>query len=105
MKHGTSGLPSQITLLKKVKQQCSRCSGGSHYQDKCPALSAICHKCGKKGHFSKQCFTKRKGSSAQELSLNSDFFGTVSTQMSSSWSVNVTVSNSNFHLKWILVQK
>ena len=54
---------------------------------------------GKKGHFSKQCFTKRKGSSAQELSFNSAFLGTVSTQMSSSWSVDITVKQQLIPLK------
>ena len=26
--------------------------------DKCPVTGAICHICGKKGHFSAYCFTK-----------------------------------------------
>ena len=83
--------PSQTTHQKKVKPQFTRCGGGSHTQDKCSALSAICHKCGKRRHFSKQLFTKRKGSSAQELYLDSASLGTVCTQVSSSWSVNATV--------------
>ena len=52
-----------------------------------------------KGHFNKQCFTKWKGSSTHELSLDNVFLGTVSTQMLSLWSVDVTAKQQLVPLK------
>ena len=36
---------------------CSGC-GGKHWKCKCPFKDSICHKCGKKGHLKKVCFSK-----------------------------------------------
>ena len=56
-----------------------------------------------KGHFCKQCFIKIKGSYAHELSLDSAFLGTVSTQMSSSWSVDVTIKQKQVPFKVVAI--
>lgn len=42
--------------------------------DKCPAKSAICHRCGKKGHFEAQCFSK---TTTNKLSLETAFLDAV----------------------------
>ena len=36
---------------------CSGC-GGKHWKSKCPFKDSVCHKCGKKGHLKKVCFSK-----------------------------------------------
>ena len=52
--------PQQSFFRQKQKElQCTRCGHDNHLAgDKCPATGAICHECGKKGHFSAYCFTK-----------------------------------------------
>ncbi|GBO99797.1 Retrovirus-related Pol polyprotein from transposon 412 [Eumeta japonica] len=49
-----------VNLLKRssVKNDaCGKC--GLNHKLKCPAYNAICHRCNKKGHFAKMCFTKQ----------------------------------------------
>ena len=57
----------------------------------CPALSAICLKCHKKGHYSAICF--RKGpASAHELSVDTAFLGVMTTEKSASaWHTTISI--------------
>ncbi|XP_072367099.1 uncharacterized protein [Scyliorhinus torazame] len=41
--------------------QCYFCGQGQHSCQRCPARSAICNECGKKGHFAKVCLAGPKG--------------------------------------------
>ena len=43
-----------------VGTKCFFCGYGRHPRQKCPALSALCKNCGKKGHFAKVCQSKQK---------------------------------------------
>lgn len=47
---------------KKEVDQCCRCGSNNHKSNcsSCPAINAICKKCGYKGHFLKHCKTRAK---------------------------------------------
>ena len=51
---------------KITAKQCTRCGKESHPRNQCPARDAINHKCGKKGHYSLQCRSKRLDESGLE---------------------------------------
>ena len=71
------GAHGQQPQSGKGKPQCTRCGKGPHSAgDLCPAKSAVCHKCNKKGHYSRFCFTKTTRNpprTAGELSLDAAF--------------------------------
>lgn len=39
----------------RSRETCSRCGGSPHRKEFCPAKSASCHKCKRRGHYSKVC--------------------------------------------------
>ena len=44
---------------------CKRCGCSKHYRgEMCPASSARCHRCDKRGHYSAQCFSRKASASA-----------------------------------------
>ena len=44
---------------------CTRCGCSKHYRGEiCPASSASCHRCDKRGHYSAQCFSRKASASA-----------------------------------------
>ena len=54
----------QTNALRKSFQKtrsCGKC-GRSHPQGQCPAHSQTCHSCGKKGHWTQMCRTRRSSS-------------------------------------------
>ena len=53
-KHPTKGSTkkSKAKPLPQAKQ-CTRCGGLQHPKEKCPAKEAVCHRCKKKGHYSR----------------------------------------------------
>ena len=40
---------------QQLQSRCTRCGREPHSRRVCPAREAVCHKCGKRGHFSTQC--------------------------------------------------
>ena len=91
------GAHGQQPQSGKGKPQCTRCGKGPHSAgDLCPAKSAVCHKCNKKGHYSRFCFTKTTRNpprTAGELSLDAAFLGTLGTGKQAVWTVDVTVKD------------
>ena len=81
------------------KPQCKRCGKEWHAADRCPARSATCHKCHRKGHFSSQCFAKTVAAAAHELSLDTAFLGTVTTEQESSWTISLQLGKTEIPFK------
>ena len=50
---------NQVHSSREVAS-CTWCIREWHSRAECPARDAACHKCGKREHFSTQCFSKRK---------------------------------------------
>ena len=76
-----------------AKPQCKRCGQERHPPDKCPAKSATCHKCNRKGHFSAQCFSKTTAAATHELSLDMAFLGVVTSEQEPSWTTTLLLGN------------
>ena len=97
------GVHGQQPQSGKGKPQCTRCGKGPHSAgDLCPAKSAVCHKCNKKGHYSRFCFTKTTRNpprTAGELSLDAAFLGTLGTGKQAVWTVDVTVKDKHVRFK------
>ena len=85
---------------KHQPQQCIRCSADPHQKgDKCPALGATCHKCGRKGHYSSRCLGKR-AATTHELSLDTAFLGTMTTSRQvASWHATIRLGSKNIPFK------
>ena len=87
------------------KQICSRCGHNKHVgKEKCPAASATCHKCNKKGHYSAQCFSKThnnpdKQATAHELSLDTAFLDVMTTNQETTWNMIVTLNTKPVEFK------
>ena len=87
------------------KQICSRCGHNKHVgKEKCPAASATCHKCNKKGHYSAQCFSKThnnpdKQATAHELSLDTAFLDVMTTNQETTWNMTVTLNTKPVEFK------
>ena len=89
---------------KGSSAQCFRCGRDRPPAgDKCPALSAVCFKCQKKGHFGAQCLNTRTASasaSSLELSLDTAFLGAVtSSKSTSAWHVTLTLDDREVSFK------
>ena len=88
----------------RLSPQCSRCGNARHPLEKCPAKGVVCNNCGKRGHFGKHCFSKKKAKSAGELSLDTSsldtaFLGNLSMANESSWSADVEIKREAIHFK------
>ena len=81
------------------KPQCKRCGRERHTVDKCPARSATCHKCNRRGHFSAQCLSKTVAAATNELSLDAAFLGTVTSQQESSWTISLQLQSREIPFK------
>ena len=53
------------------RRQCKKCGRSYHPIDRCPAKEVICHRCRRKGHYSKQCYSR--GASRGYWSQSSGF--------------------------------
>lgn len=82
-----------------TKPQCQRCGRDKHAPEKCPARNATCHKCNRKGHFSAQCFSKTAAASTNELSLDSAFLGTVSSEQEAVWTSTLLLGTKEIPFK------
>ena len=85
---------------KHQPQQCIRCGADPHQKgDKCPALGATCHKCGRKGHYSSRCLGKR-AATTHELSLDTAYLGTMTTSRQvASWHATIRLGSKNIPFK------
>ena len=59
----------------------------------CPASSARCHRCDKRGHYSAQCFSRKASASASQVSLDCAFLDTVGDSSTSCWTTQVLLQN------------
>ena len=79
--------------LHRGSQPCTRCGKAKHpIPEKCPAKSATCHKCNRKGHYASQCLSKTVAASAHEVEADSEeevFLGTVTSDKETAWTVNI----------------
>ena len=76
--------------------QCTRCGRDRHQDgDNCPAKSATCDKCKRKGHYAAQCWKKTAtAASTHELSLETTFLDTVTeASQESSWRISLSLGN------------
>lgn len=61
------GPPSTQTKNYSPSTTCSRCgSTPGHDRRQCPAKDAVCHRCGKRGHFQRVCRSQAKVGVVQE---------------------------------------
>ena len=68
---------TDIHRIRSDRQLCERCGTGHDKQQLCPAIGAICRKCGRKNHFAKMCRTKTR----PLYGIQTDDDGHVSTEM------------------------
>ena len=67
-KGGSSYKPQPKRGGTRSSQPCMRCGKARHpTPDKCPALSATCSKCNRKGHYGSQCLSKTVAATTQEV--------------------------------------
>ena len=59
----------------------------------CPASSARCHRCDKRGHYSAQCFSRKASASANQVSFDCAFLDTVGDSGTSCWTTQVLLQN------------
>ena len=72
--------------------QCTRCGQSKHEKgSRCPAKEAVCHKCNRKGHYSKKCFSKTVAAGSNELSLDTAFVGALRANQGTSWTTTLLV--------------
>ena len=86
--------------VPKTTQACMRCGKPYHQSpDKCPALSATCFKCHRKGHYGSVC----RSNTALEVQASSDeeeiFLGAVTSNKDSAWTVNLLLQQKEVQFK------
>ena len=88
----------------KPDHKCTRCGKPRHkLGDKCPAKTATCHKCKRKGHYSSQCFSKTVAATTQEgetqQDLDAAFLGPVIVENESTWMNTVRIAGEQSQFK------
>jgi hypothetical protein len=87
-----SGKPQEEVTAKK----CHRCGRKPHVQESCPALTAVCRKCHKRGHFQVMCRTNPSSGKVQlvrEGSPDQLFLGTVTGDSESDWEIELQLND------------
>ena len=108
--HKTRGRPQQrkppgSRAGNAPAANCTRCGRARHPDgDNCPAKSATCHKCNRKGHYSVQCFSKTTAaaSATHEMSLDTTFLDTVTKKegkSSKSWYTDLLLEGQEISFK------
>ena len=121
-KGGSSYRPQPKRGGTRGSQPCMRCGKTRHpTPDKCPALSATCRKCNRKGHYASQCLSKTVVATTQEVeagsveeaslgtvtpnqqveadSVEEVFLGTVTSSKDKAWSVNIRLQGKEIVFK------
>ena len=84
---------------KTVKPKCTRCGKGPHQADsRCPASTATCHRCNRKGHYQSQCFSKTRAHT-DELTTDTVFLGAVVEKQNSPWQISALVDDKQVSFK------
>ena len=64
VQHQSGGFAgSSVSAAVSYPRSCFNCGNSSHPKSQCPARNAKCHKCSRKGHFSKVCRSSGKAES------------------------------------------
>ena len=85
--------------VDRSKQPCMRCGKTHNTGDKCPARSAVCHKCRRKGHYEAQCRSKTIAGATldtDDFSLDASSVvtvGTVTGSKATCWNVDLVVQD------------
>ena len=121
-KGGSSYKPQPKRGGTRSSQPCMRCGKARHpTPDKCPALSATCRKCNRKGHYGSQCLSKTVAATTQEVeagpveeaflgtvtptqkleadSVEEAFLGTVTSSKDKAWLVNIRLQGKEILFK------
>ena len=84
-------------------QLCTRCGKGPHPAGaRCPARSANCHRCNRKGHYESQCFSKTVASASElteSVTEEPIFLGAISEEQNSPWQISILVENKPVQFK------
>ena len=82
--------------------QCTRCGYDKHKEgQKCPARSATCNKCNRKGHFSAKCFSKTVAlvTSTEGGQLETAFLDVVNSQRGVPWMSDIQLQGETVRFK------
>ena len=82
--------------------QCTRCGYDKHKEgQKCPARSATCNKCNRKGHFSAKCFSKTVAlvTSTEGGQLETAFLDVVNSQRGAPWMSDIQLQGETVRFK------
>ena len=84
-------------------QVCTRCGKAPiHGRSQCPAKEAVCHKCGKRGHYKSMCKSK-PGTSVRTVYVDDSdsevFLGAVHSDAATPWTTTLVLNNRSLEFK------
>ena len=87
----------------RTGHKCTRCGRTKHRPgDKCPAKTAICHKCNRKGHYAaSQCFSKTVSTATQDGEACQDvaYLGPVKAENENTWTSTLQIAGKKIQFK------
>ena len=95
-KHPARSSAKKGKAKPQPQAKCTRCGGPQHAKEKCPAKEAVCHCCEKKGHFSKQCYTKLVSEISTENLMDTAAIDTVSSDTVAPWTAKYECSERRY---------